>query len=301
MDKIQGWINLYKPKEISSFNALKKIKLKFNIDKLGHGGTLDPLAEGILPIALGNTTKLIPFINNRNKKYIVNIAWGKQTSTDDIEGKVIKSSITIPSREEIIKKIKNYNGYIYQTPPFASSVKIKGQRAYKLFRKNINFKLKSKKVYLKTIKLLESRKKISKFEIECGKGFYVRSFARDIGLSLGTYAHVNSLKRTKVGNFSTNTSILLDDLLKIGQTLQEFNCIHSSVSMLDDILAYEIESKEDFSNLSLGKSIYIDLDKLTKPILNSFDENYIFLSNKGNVISYGRLNGNLFKPKKIML
>ena len=137
--------------------------------------------------------------------------------------------------------------------------------------------------------------------MECGKGLYVRSFARDLSISLGTLGHIIALKRTKVGIFSTKTAILLDDLLKIGQRHSEFNCIHSSVSMLDDILAYEIESEEDLINLSLGRSIYINLDKLSKPLLNSIDKNLLFLSKKGNIVSYGKLNGDLFKPDKIMI
>jgi len=301
MNNLQGWINLYKPKNISSFNALKKIKSKFKFNKIGHAGTLDPLAEGILPIAIGKTTKLIPFINHKSKKYIFTIKWGQQTSTDDLEGEVIKSSNKVPSEEKIINKLKKIKGNIKQIPPLASSVKVKGERAYKLFRDNISFELKPKKVILSKVKLLKYDKIISKFEIECGKGFYVRSFARDLAISLGTYGHINSLKRTKVGIFSTKTAILLDDLLKIGQRHTEFNCIHSSVSMLDDILAYEIESKEDLVNLSLGRSIYINLEKLSKPLLNSIDKNFLFLSKKGNIISYGKLNGDLFKPNKIML
>ena len=297
----QGWINLYKPKNISSFYALKKIKNKFKFKKIGHAGTLDPIAEGILPIAIGKTTKLIPFVTNKSKKYTFTVKWGQQTSTDDLEGKVIKTSKIIPSEELIKNKIKNLKGNIQQIPPLASSVKVGGERAYKLFRENVNFELKPKKVLLKEIKLLKYEKKTSKFELECGKGFYVRSFARDLSISLGTLGHIIALKRTKVGIFSTKTAILLDDLLKIGQRHSEFNCIHSSVSMLDDILAYEIESKEDLINLSLGKSIYININKLKKPLLSSFDKNYLFLSKQGNIVSYGKLNGDLFKPDKIMI
>ena len=301
MNSQQCWINLYKPKNISSFYALKKIKNKFGFSKIGHAGTLDPIAEGILPVAIGKATKLIPFITNKNKKYIFTIKWGQQTSTDDLEGKVIKSSRIFPSKEQIQNKLKNYKGNIQQIPPAASSVKVRGERAYKLFRENRNFELKPKTVFLKKIQLLKYEKKLSKFEIECGKGFYVRSLARDLSLSLGTYGHISTLKRTKVGIFSTKTAILLDDLLKIGQRHSEFNCVHSSISMLDDILAYEIESKDDLVNLSLGRSIYINLDKLNKPLLSSFDKSYLFLSKNGNVISYGKLNGDLFKPNKIML
>ena len=165
-----------------------------------------------------------------------------------------------------------------------------------------NFSLEPKKVYVKKITLLKSnQRKTANFEIECSKGFYIRSFARDLAISLDTFGHIDSLKRTKVGLFSLNSAILLDDLLKIRQTLTEFNCIHSSVSMLDDILAYEIEDKEDLNNLSLGKSISINVNKLINPPLNSFDKNLLFLLKKGKVLSYGKLNGNLFEPIKILI
>ena len=301
-ENIQGWINLYKPKNITSFYAIKKIKYKFKIKKIGHAGTLDPLAEGVLPIAIGKATKLIPFIHGQQKKYIFEIKWGKKTSTDDSDGVVINTSKKLPKEEEINKQLKNFLGYIDQTPPKASAVKINGKRAYQLLRENKNIELKPKKVFVSKIKLLDSiDKHCSIFEIECGKGFYVRAFARDLAESLGTFGHIVALKRAKVGLFAIETAILLDDLIKIRQTQQEFNFIHSSVSMLDDILAYEVVEEEDLKNLSLGKSIILNLNNLIKPLLNSVDKKLVFLSFKGNIISYGKLNNDLFIPKKILL
>ena len=300
-ETLQGWINLYKPKNISSFFAIKKIQSKFQIKKIGHCGTLDPLAEGILPIAIGKTTKLIPFVIKNEKKYIFSIKWGKQTSTDDLEGIVIHSSNYIPSKEAIKNQLRKFTGQIEQIPPSASAIKVNGQRAYKLFRENKNFLLKPKKVYVKKIKLLKSnQRKTTTFEIECSKGFYIRSFARDLAISLGTFGHIYSLKRTKVGLFSLKSAILLDDLLKIRQRLTEFNCIHSSVSMLDDILAYEIEEKKDLNDLTLGKSIFVNKTKLIKKPLNSDKKELVFLSHRGNIISFGKLSGDLFQPKKVL-
>ena len=205
------------------------------------------------------------------------------------------------SIKRLIKEGNKFIGEIQQVPPLASAVKVNGISAYKLHRENKKITLKSKKVSLIQIKILKSFHNKTFFEIECGKGFYVRSFARDLAISLGTFGHVNTLKRTKVGKFLLDSAILLDDLLKKGKRLQEFNCIHSSISMLDDILACEIEEKEKLLSLSLGKSINVDLNELIDPPLNSFDNNFLFLSNKGNIISYGKLNGNLFKPKKILI
>ena len=300
-EKIQGWVNLYKPKGISSFSAIYKIKKKFNIKKIGHAGTLDPAAEGILPIAINKTTKLIPFVNVSSKKYLFKIKWGEQTSTDDLEGVVINNSNKIPSEEEINKIISSFLGFQDQVPPKASAVKVNGKRAYAVLRENKNFSLKSKKVFLKSITFLFSNINTSSFEIDCGKGFYVRSLARDIAYKLGTYGHVVELKRTKVGHFNEKTSILLDDILKIGQSEFEFNCIHSSISMLDDILAYEVEEKKDLNDLSLGKSIFINKKKLIKKPLNSDKEELVFLSKKGKIISFGKLSEDLFKPNKVLI
>ena len=300
-EKIQGWVNLYKPKGISSFSAIYKIKKKFNIKKIGHAGTLDPAAEGILPIAINKTTKLIPFINLSSKKYLFKIKWGEQTSTDDLEGVVINNSNKIPNEEEINKIISSFLGFQDQVPPKASAVKVNGKRAYAVLRENKNFSLESKKVFLKSITFLFSNINTSSFTIDCGKGFYVRSLARDIAYKLGTYGHIVELKRTKVGHFNEKTSILLDDILKIGQSEFEFNCIHSSISMLDDILAYEVEEKKDLNDLSLGKSIFINKKKLIKKPLNSDKEELVFLSKKGKIISFGKLSEDLFKPNKVLI
>ena len=300
-EKIQGWVNLYKPKGISSFSAIYKIKKKFNIKKIGHAGTLDPNAEGILPIAINKTTKLIPFVNISSKKYYFTIKWGEQTSTDDSEGDVINYSNKIPSEEEINRVINTFIGLQDQTPPKASAVKVNGKRAYAALRENKKFSLESKKVFLKSIIFLSSKNNMSSFEINCGKGFYVRSLARDIAFKLKTYGHVVELKRVKVGYFVEKSSILLDDMLKIGQSEFEFNCIHSSISMLDDILAYEVEEEEDLNNLSLGKSIFINKKKLIKKPLSSDKEELVFLSNKGNIISFGKLSEDLFKPNKVLI
>jgi len=302
MSNIQGWLNIYKPLNISSFAIIRRIKKKFNIDKIGHGGTLDPLAEGILPIAVGKTTKLIPFINSDVKEYEFEIKWGEQTSTDDREGKIIERTDNIPTLENIKIKLKEFRGIIMQKPPKASAIKIKGQRAYNLLRQNIDFELGEKKVQIFETKIINwENELITKIKIKCGKGFYVRSFARDLAEKLDSKGHVHSLKRTKVGKFNINNANLLDDLLKIGQRLHEFRGFHSSVSMLDDILAYEVDDEESKLNLSHGKAINININLLNNPPLNLLDRKVIFLTNKGSVLSFGKLDGDLFKPDKVLI
>ena len=302
MSNIQGWLNIYKPLNISSFAIIRRIKKKFNIDKIGHGGTLDPLAEGILPIAVGKTTKLIPFINSDVKEYEFEIKWGEQTSTDDREGKIIERTDNIPTLENIKIKLKEFRGIIMQKPPKASAKKIKGQRAYNLLRQNIDFELGEKNVQIFETKIINwENELITKIKIKCGKGFYVRSFARDLAEKLDSKGHVHSLKRTKVGKFNINNANLLDDLLKIGQRLHEFRGFHSSVSMLDDILAYEVDDEKSKLNLSHGKAINININLLNNPPLNLLDRKVIFLTNKGRVLSFGKLDGDLFKPDKVLI
>ena len=302
MSNIQGWLNIYKPLHISSFAIIRRIKKKFNIDKIGHGGTLDPLAEGILPIAVGKTTKLIPFINSDVKEYEFEIKWGEQTSTDDREGKIIERTDNIPTLENIKIKLKEFRGIVMQKPPKASAKKIKGQRAYNLLRQNIDFEVGEKNVQIFETKIINwENELITKIKIKCGKGFYVRSFARDLAEKLDSKGHVHSLKRTKVGKFNINNANLLDDLLKIGQRLHEFKGFHSSVSMLDDILAYEVDDEKSKLNLSHGKEINININLLNNPPLNLLDRKVIFLTNKGSVLSFGKLDGDLFKPDKVLI
>ena len=300
MNKINGWLNIYKPRGISSFFVLKKIKKKFKFSKIGHAGTLDPLAEGILPVAVGKTTKLISFINKHSKEYEFEIKWGEQTSTDDSEGEIIKRSKKIPKDKEIKQILKNTIGIFLQTPPKASAVKIDGERAYKLFRKKINFEVKKKSVNLLDSKLIgNSNKNISKISIRCGSGFYVRSYARDLGDKLDSSAHIFSLKRTKVGKFSINNSILLDDLLKIGQMTSAIKGFHSSISMLDDILAFEID-EEIIKDVSKGRNIEIKRIKDFNDF-NYLKDNFYFLTNNNSLVSLGIIEGKYFKPRKVFL
>ena len=297
----QGWINLYKPKNITSFKAINSIKKNFLINKIGHAGTLDPMAEGVLPIAIGKATKLIPYISIMNKEYDFTITWGSQTTTDDAEGEILFKSNYFPQKKEIEKKIINYLGYINQIPPKVSAIKINGIRAYKLVRDNESFKIQPKKVFVENLIITDHSIKKTSFKILCGKGFYVRSLARDLALDLKTYGHISALKRSKVGKFNEKTSILLDDLLKIGQRHKEINCVSPTISMLDDILAYEIEDKLDIENLSFGRSIKIDEKKIINSSSINLDEKNIFLFKNGDVVSIGKLNGNLFKPNKILI
>ena len=299
---INSVIPIWKPVNWTSFDVVKKIRNQIKPAKVGHAGTLDPLAEGILPIAIGKTTKLIRFVNDKTKEYEFQIKWGEQTSTDDREGNIIDRSSNIPNFNEINSKLKKFNGTFLQTPPKASAIKINGVRAYKLFRSDTKFHIKKKLVHIYEVSIIGSKNKnLTKIKIICSKGFYIRSFARDLAELLETKGHIYSLKRTKVGKFCLENSILLDDLLKIRQRNSGFKEIHPPVSMLDDILAYEIGDENLIKEISQGKSVKIDINQFYQDSMNLDGRTTVFLTYKKNVLAFGKFDGNLFKPQKVLM
>lgn len=270
MDNIKnGWLSVYKPCNITSSKTVLKIKKKFNLHKVGHAGTLDPKAEGVLPIAFGNATKISSFVTSKKKKYSFIIKWGEQTTTDDTEGDVIFRSQRLPNLNQINKSIKKYIGQIDQIPPMYSSIKINGIRAYKMSRQNIKFKLVPRKVdvfSLIFIKNIDHNKSL--FNIECGSGFYIRSLARDLGHSVGSAGHIYSLKRQQVGIFNEKNTILLDDLLKISHLSSQIKGFYHSLEVLDDIPALALSDK-DITNVRMGKKI--DISFLSKSTLEELN------------------------------
>jgi len=244
-----GWLILNKPINISSAKVVNIIKKIFNVKKAGHAGTLDPLATGVLPVAINTATKTIPYLVNTEKTYRFVIKWGEQTDTDDAEGEIINKSENRPLEQDIKKILKFFIGKIEQSPPRFSALKINGKRAYKLARNKEEFKISSRVVKVLDLKLLKFiDDNLAEFEVTCEKGFYIRSLARDISLKLGTFGHVYSLKRTKVGRFNIKDAFPLETLEKLvhsapaGKMAENFllplDCV------LDDIPALHISDKE---------------------------------------------------------
>ena len=244
-----GWLILNKPINISSARAVNIIKKIFNVKKAGHAGTLDPLATGVLPVAINTATKTIPYLVNSEKTYRFIIKWGEQSVTDDAEGKIIFKSDNRPLEQDIKKILKFFIGNIEQKPPRFSALKINGKRAYKLARNNDEFEISSRAVKVLDLKLLKCiDNDLAEFEVTCEKGFYIRSLARDISLKLGTFGHVYSLKRTKVGQFDIKDSFPLEIIEKLvhcspaGMMAEDFllplDCV------LDDIPALHISDEK---------------------------------------------------------
>ncbi|MBI28562.1 MAG: tRNA pseudouridine synthase B [Alphaproteobacteria bacterium MarineAlpha5_Bin11] len=295
----KGWISVNKPINLSSSETVLRIKKKFRLSKVGHAGTLDPLARGILPIAFGSTTKLISFVMDSRKEYNFTIKWGSQTDTDDSEGKVISESNKIPSKKEIIENLSHYVGSIYQRPPNFSAIKVDGKRAYRLSKQNVDFDLPKRMVCVYSLNYLNNINDCeSSFNIECGKGFYIRSFARDLGSRLSTFGHITSLERVKVGIFNNKNTILLDDLLKISHLSSHIKGYYPSAVVLDDIPALTVKNGED-SDIRMGKKINVSfLSDLTLKKFNS--KKYVYAKNKYEVVALGFIKNNFFVPKKVL-
>ena len=211
---IDGWINLNKPKGFSSAYCLNVIKSKFKKIKIGHAGTLDPLAEGVLPIALGEATKAVSLIHLQLKSYLFEIEWGSETDTLDLEGKVINTNDVYPDKKQIQNILKKFIGHQMQMPPKFSAVKINGKRSYELARNNLEFDMEERKVFIKNIRLLKHENNKSLFYIKCGTGTYIRSLARDIAKVFGGFTHITKLVRTRYGSFKIRNANTLEKLIE---------------------------------------------------------------------------------------
>ena len=210
---IHGWIVLDKPIGMTSTQAVAVVKRLFQAKRAGHAGTLDPLASGGLPIALGEATKTVPFVMDGRKRYLFTVRWGEERDTDDTEGQVVKTSETRPTPEAIRGLLPQFTGLIEQTPPRYSAIKVQGERAYDLARDGEVVELAPRPVEIHKLILIEQKDNDhSVFEAECGKGTYVRALARDIGRILGCYGHICALRRTLVGPFGENDMIPLEQL-----------------------------------------------------------------------------------------
>ncbi|WP_338406263.1 tRNA pseudouridine(55) synthase TruB [Wolbachia endosymbiont (group A) of Longitarsus flavicornis] len=222
-----GWLNLDKPIGISSAQAVTQVKKIFGIKKAGHLGTLDPLASGVLPIALGEATKTIPYLSCDLKAYDFTIKWGEQRTTDDLGGDIIRTSTIEPQYNQINCAIKNFVGEIKQTPPQFSAIKIKGARAYKLARSGQKVNIKPRQVKIHELKLIsvDTINNSANFSMMCGSGVYVRSIARDLGIVLNCFGHVIKLRRTMVGDFRENESVTIEQLTKKNTTTYSPQCL----------------------------------------------------------------------------
>ena len=303
-NKISGWIILDKKSGITSRQAISKISKIFNFNKIGHGGTLDPLASGVLPIAVGEATKLISFVHNKKKKYSFTIKWGEATDTDDSEGKIIKKSNSRPNKEEIQNALVSFIGKIQQTPPNFSAIKIDGERSYNLARKNISVRhiprqIEVHEFTLKKILNIDS----AEFEVICGKGTYIRSLARDLAKKLNTKGHVIKLRRHFVGNFDEKDKISIDFSKEIIHSPSILKKIIPIEKVLDDIPALFLTETEAIK-LRQGQKITLNSLNFKKHFIKEHP-NYqefetVYTVNDKKLVALIEIDDGLVKPKRII-
>ncbi len=254
---IHGWLILDKPMGLTSTQALGKTRKLLEGKKAGHGGTLDPLATGILPLAFGEATKLIPYVIDGDKEYEFKVKWGEQTATDDREGKVIATSPKRPNEREIRGVLGRFVGQIQQVPPAFSAIKLDGERAYDIARAGDMPELGPRNVMAYSLELtncIDANHAL--FHVMCGKGFYVRALARDLALALGTYGHVSQLRRTRVGPFGLDRAISLEKLEDLAHKGAALTALLPIGAALDDIPGLHLTDSEA-QRLRTGQSLLI--------------------------------------------
>lgn len=237
--KVDGWIIVDKPTGMTSTQVIGHVRRATQAAKLGHGGTLDPEATGLLPIALGEATKTVPWCQDGSKIYTFTVRWGVATTTHDAEGEVTGESDVRPTREAIEAALPFFFGTITQIPPIFSALKIDGERAYDLARRGEIPEMKPRQVVIDHFALTDTPDEDHAcFEVLCGKGTYVRALGRDIAEHLGTLGHVPALRRTRVGPFTESMAISVDKLAQYGNQPPPFEALLPVETALDDIPAF---------------------------------------------------------------
>jgi tRNA pseudouridine55 synthase len=256
-DAVSGWVCLDKPYDLTSTHAVSRVRRAFNAQKAGHAGTLDPLATGILPIALGEATKTVPFLMDADKAYRFTIAWGVTTATYDREGETIAQSDVRPTVAEVEAALPAFVGEISQVPPAYSAIKVDGERAYDLARAGETVELAARIVTVHSARVAEvpDADHIT-LEIECGKGTYVRAIARDLAAMLGACGHVSALRRTRVGGFTEQSAVTLELLEDLGYEARQSEVLLPVETALDDIPELAVTTEDAF-RLKQGRSIVL--------------------------------------------
>jgi len=295
---VHGWLVLDKPVGMTSTYAVSVVKRLFAAKRAGHAGTLDPLASGCLPIALGEATKTVPFVMDGRKLYQFTVRWGEERDTDDAEGRVIAQSDQRPSPQAIRALLPSYTGTIEQVPPRYSAIKIAGERAYDLARDGETVELEARPVDIGRLELIATPDPDhAVLHAECGKGTYVRSLARDLGHALGCFGHVSALRRVAVGPFGEETMILLEQLQAVCHRAAAGEASLADVLMpvetaLDDIPALAV-SRADAARLARGQAVLLrgrDAPNFRGPV---------YATAAGQLVALAELDRGEIVPKRV--
>jgi tRNA pseudouridine55 synthase len=297
--KVDGWLVLDKPVGMTSTEAVARVKRLFDAAKVGHAGTLDPLASGCLPIALGEATKTVSFVMDGRKTYRFTVRFGEETTTDDTEGTAVATSPKRPDEMEISAILPEFTGRITQVPPRFSAVKIGGERAYDLAREGEVVEIEPREIDVHRLALVERPDRDSAvFLAECGKGTYVRSLARDMGRRLGAYGHVVALRRLAVGPFGEEQMISLEMLEELRHKAEASDgsfateALYSVATALDGIPALAV-SEQDAARLKRGQAVILrgrDAPVMSGPA---------YAIAGGVPVALGEVERGAFNPKRV--
>jgi tRNA pseudouridine55 synthase len=294
---IHGWLVFDKPQGMTSTQAVSRVRHLYGAQKAGHAGTLDPLATGVLPVAFGEATKTVPFAVDGDKQYRFTVHFGEATDTDDSDGTVIATSDRRPSRAEIEAALPSFVGEISQVPPRYSALKVAGARAYDLAREDQEFELAARPALIESLELTRMPDPDHCIiEARCGKGTYVRALARDLGVALGSVAHVTELRRTRVGPFAEETAISLAKLQELGHSAAGrealLGVLQPVETALDDIPALAI-SGQDAARLKRGQPVL--LRGRDAPILKG----PVYATSRGSLVAVGEVSQGELRPTRV--
>jgi tRNA pseudouridine55 synthase len=296
---IHGWLIVDKPIGITSTNVVGKVRRILNAAKVGHGGTLDPLASGILPIALGEATKTVAFAMDGDKTYHFRVRFGQATSTDDAEGEIVQTSENRPSDSEIEAVLPRFLGEIQQVPPIFSAIKIDGKRAYDLARDSQPVEMKPRIVRIDALRLLgRPDPDHADFEASCGKGTYMRALARDLALAVGTVGHIVRLRRIRVGAFTEKDAISLEKLEELGHSAAASEHLLTPWTVLDDIPALAL-GEADSKRLKSGQSVSL-LRLISRMPLESIPQAPLVRAmHEGKLVALARIQDGEVQPVRV--
>lgn len=298
-DPVHGWLNLNKPSDITSTQCVGLLKRLYNAQKVGHGGTLDPLADGVLPIAFGEATKTSQWAMDGDKEYVFTITWGVSTDSIDAEGEEVSRSDLRPQRAEIENWLADYNGDVEQVPPKFSAIKVDGQRAYDLARGGEEFELKSRtvQVYSASVQDMPDADHTT-IHVHCGKGFYVRALARDIACDLGCDGHITKLTRTRVGSMRLEDATALEALKAEENKDALVSYLTPLQTMLTDVPQLPVTTVEA-SQLKQGRAIVL-LPHVVDQWRGEKGDDRLALAVSGETaIALGEVRAGRFQPSKV--
>lgn len=276
-DAVHGWLLIDKPAGMTSSDVVNKVRYALNANRAGHSGTLDPDATGLLPVAFGEATKLLPYLEDCPKTYEFEMVMGTETSTDDASGDVIETSDIRPDRGDIERIIPEFLGEIQQVPPKVSALKIDGKRAYDLVREGIEVEIAPRPLFMHELELMDYDGMTARLSMTCGKGGYVRAIARDLARASGSLGHVLWLRRLATSGFDISDAVELSAFL---ESADKFAYLHPVPFARPDWSCHSLSSQE-FNFVKNGRGIDISIE----------GHQYCFLSYRDTVIAIGRRDG----------